>query len=425
MEGGSEGLWLHGARTAWPGASPGRMRCSRTATPPPAQGCSCPILCHSSAVCQRGSHQLNTWKILALRTPRKAALWKQWMTREWLQPFRTLPWYSSRARRGAMLLQLHLGIAGGQSRILSPFLVPQTGGWPNSPFNPPSSLFPTWLTLLHAWHPPFLQWKPSRQSWDRDAGSLAQQLTSAHVTGASPTLRPLLQEGAFMRSLCPPKRRGAELCGGEEDEYLCSSAGRHRLTCSAFELLCKRYVLAASLSWSISSLGSSSAGMRQGRSVAGRINSPLPSRTEVKAVSAEHRLPTQCPMLGTFVSKWEKQGDAATWFAPTFCSWLGQTAISWWPPGEGKGLHPTDPRPGPVPLATNAYPSITSCPKTSCFTPWISDLMRSSRLCILLCASRDAQASGRSRVNMLSIVKEESALRLGPAPGLKTTSGAV
>lgn len=38
-----------------------------------------------------------------------------------------------------------------------------------------------------------------------------------------------------MGSSCPLSRRGAELCGGEEDGRLCSSAGRRSLSCSTSE----------------------------------------------------------------------------------------------------------------------------------------------------------------------------------------------
>lgn len=261
-----------------------------------------------------GSHRLNTCQILALRTPRKAALWRQWAARGWLQPLRTSPWYGRSARRGAALPQPHLSIAGGQAQIFSLFLVLQTGGWANSPFNPPeqpfshmtnssarvTSAFSRTKALL-----PVLgagRWLPSSPA----------ALSPRDGAGSPPA------RGGFhgiLVSALPARSRVVRRWGGRTSLLLCRQAQPVLLDLWAArdQLPCKRHVPAASLGSDISGLGlagSSSAGARQGRSAAGRINSPSPSGNGGQGGECRaERPPIPCPTLGTTVSEGKKWGE--------------------------------------------------------------------------------------------------------------------
>lgn len=181
----------------------------------------------------------------------------------------------------------------------------------------------------------------------------SQLRASARATGAVPTLGHI---PVYTRRLSwDPRVRSL---GGHRS---CVAARRVGISaplqagtaCPAQHLSHQRHVPAQSLSSSISSLGlagSSSAGTRKARWVAGRINSLLPSRNGGKGSKCKvQRLPTCCPALRISVSEGKRRREAAIWRAPASCSWFNCPATGQRPPGAWRALYPTALSLGPMP----------------------------------------------------------------------------
>lgn len=141
---------------------------------------------------------------------------------------------------------------------------------------------------------------------------------------------------------------------------------------------------------------------------------------EVKAATAEHRdSPPAVPCSGPPSQRGRSKGGAATWLAPTSCSWLGH------PPSAGRGLHPAGPRLRSVPWMTNPLHNFLSQDRTLRSL----DVRPKEKVSPL---HHSFELQGRCRLVAVPRVKACSALPRGKvphgqgqAPDQKTTSGTV